>query len=415
MNPTPKPIQSATGDFSPAPSGPLDGSDLPLQPNAPRPLPWWRRFTRFTSRTGLRWLLAVAVGVVISIPLFYIPFNYVLVYPGPTLNVIGNDAQGQRIIQVEDAPTYPTTGKLLMTTVSTVGGPENPVRGIDILRAFLTPGSDIQPLSERVPQGMTANKLRKIGAAQMLNSQQVSQAVALYALGYDISARLEVGEVVKGSASAGKLQAGDILLQASWGDKHSLDLSKLDSLNKLSEDVAAGTEVTFQIRRGGQEYSVPITPQASPTDGHPVFGFAYIPDVTLPVKIDFTVDEISGPSAGTMFALGIVDEMTPGSLTGGERIAGTGTISLSGKVGAISGIPQKLLAARRDGAKYFLAPVDNCQEVIGKEPEGLRVVAVDNFNQALQAVEDIAAGKGQRTKTCAAALKEQAKQKSAQE
>jgi PDZ domain-containing protein len=92
-----------------------------------------------------------------------------------------------------------------------------------------------------------------------------------------------------------------------------------------------------------------------------------------------------------MFSLAIYDKLTPGALTGGINIAGTGTIDSAGKVGPIGGIAQKLVGAKRGGAAWFLAPAENCNEVVGHIPDGLQVVKVATFAQARDAVKAIAA------------------------
>jgi Lon-like protease len=101
---------------------------------------------------------------------------------------------------------------------------------------------------------------------------------------------------------------------------------------------------------------------------------------------------VGGPSAGMMFALGIVDKLTPGSATGGAFVAGTGTIADDGSVGPIGGIQQKLVAARRAGARYFLAPAGNCAEAKGAVPKGLQVVKVAKLHESVQALAAIKAG-----------------------
>ena len=111
----------------------------------------------------------------------------------------------------------------------------------------------------------------------------------------------------------------------------------------------------------------------------------------FPIDVKLRLADVGGPSGGTMFALGIYDTLTPGSLTGGQIIAGTGTIDESGQVGPIGGIRQKLYGAQRAGASWFLAPAENCNEVIGHIPSGLQVVRVKTFTDALAAVKQIAA------------------------
>src|SRR5690606_10810906 len=112
----------------------------------------------------------------------------------------------------------------------------------------------------------------------------------------------------------------------------------------------------------------------------------------FPFDVTIQLDNVGGPSAGMMFALGIVDVLTPGEATGGEDIAGTGTIAGDGDVGPIGGIRQKLYGARDAGADWFLAPQENCDEVTGHVPDGLRVVSVDTLADALTAVDAIAHG-----------------------
>jgi Lon-like protease len=132
---------------------------------------------------------------------------------------------------------------------------------------------------------------------------------------------------------------------------------------------------------------------ASPEDGRTVLGVYIDPTFDFPFSVKIQIEDIGGPSAGTMFALGIIDMLTPGDLTGGKKIAGTGTIDADGRVGPIGGIRQKLVGARRAGASYFLAPADNCEEVRKHVPDGLAVVKVDTLDTARNAVTAIAAGK----------------------
>jgi Lon-like protease len=116
--------------------------------------------------------------------------------------------------------------------------------------------------------------------------------------------------------------------------------------------------------------------------------------------VTINAGEVGGPSAGTMFALAVYDTLTPGALTGGEDIAGTGTIDTAGTVGPIGGIRQKLVGARDGGASWFLAPAANCSQVVGHVPDGLRVVRIGTFDEARAAVEAIAAKRADRLPSC---------------
>lgn len=123
------------------------------------------------------------------------------------------------------------------------------------------------------------------------------------------------------------------------------------------------------------------------------------------VKVKMHIDDIGGPSAGMMYALGILNKLTGVDLVGGKTIAGTGTIDNNGKVGAIGGIRLKMISAKRDGARWFLAPNSNCDEVVGNIPQGLNVVSVKTLDDAYKALEKIKAGKSIKSfKTCNAKM-----------
>jgi PDZ domain-containing protein len=146
--------------------------------------------------------------------------------------------------------------------------------------------------------------------------------------------------------------------------------------------------------RAGQ----PVTETITPTDngaGRYILGVMLQYRFTFPFDVKISLDKVAGPSAGMMFSLGIIDKLTPGDLTGGTHVAGTGTISPDGVVGPIGGIGQKMQGARAGGATLFLAPAANCNEVVGHIPGGLQVVKVENLAQARHAVE--VAGSGQDT------------------
>src|SRR5690606_11772826 len=110
-----------------------------------------------------------------------------------------------------------------------------------------------------------------------------------------------------------------------------------------------------------------------------------------PFSIDFNLANVGGPSAGMIFSLAVVDKLTPGDLSGGEVVAGSGTISGDGHVGAIGGITHKMLAARESGATVFLVPADNCEEAKSAPQEGMELVKVDTLATAVGALEALSA------------------------
>ena len=112
----------------------------------------------------------------------------------------------------------------------------------------------------------------------------------------------------------------------------------------------------------------------------------------FPFQVKFSVGDIGGPSAGMMFALGIIDKLTKMDLTAGRFIAGTGEIEPSGRVDPIGGIQQKMVGARNAGSTIFLTPAANCADAKGAIPAGLRLVKVSTLNQAVTYLEALKAG-----------------------
>ena len=148
--------------------------------------------------------------------------------------------------------------------------------------------------------------------------------------------------------------------------------------------------------RDGKEVDVQVTPEERSADlfgavtvtGSPQIGIFLGQGFILPFPVTVTIDpRIGGPSAGLMFSLAIYDTLTPGSLTGGGRVAGTGEIAADGTVGAIGGIQQKIVGAREDGAELFLVPADNCEDTKGAHNGDMRLVRVDTFDTAKSALE----------------------------
>jgi len=147
----------------------------------------------------------------------------------------------------------------------------------------------------------------------------------------------------------------------------------------------------IKVVRDGQPKEFELTPQRK--DDAWVIGamVGYVYD--FPVDIELQLGDVGGPSGGLIFALGIYDVLTEGSLGGKSHIAGTGTITADGKVGPIGGIELKLIAAKKAGATLFLAPAGNCAEVVGQIPDGLSVVIVEDLESALVAIKDFNSGK----------------------
>ena len=166
------------------------------------------------------------------------------------------------------------------------------------------------------------------------------------------------------------------------------------SLREIVND-GDGDPVELLIERDGREQTVSVTPKQVEIDGETIWliGVTLITDYDFPIDVTIQLNNVGGPSAGMMFALGIIDMLTPGELNGGENVAGTGTITADGTVGPIGGIRQKMWGAMDAGADWFLAPETNCDEVVGPRPRtGCRVFSVETLDDSLDVLEAIRDG-----------------------
>jgi PDZ domain-containing protein len=179
----------------------------------------------------------------------------------------------------------------------------------------------------------------------------------------------------------------------------SVDGAKVTGQTQLTSLITAhpaGSQLRLSVLRGGK--TIPLTVRTKEVGGRPVMGVTITENFKFPFDVKFTVGNIGGPSAGMMFALGLIDKLTHDNLTGGKFIAGTGEITSSGQVQQIGGIQQKMAGARDAGATVFLAPAANCADVRGSVPAGLKVVKVGTLSQAMSDLE--ALQKGQPVPSC---------------
>lgn len=292
------------------------------------------------------------------------------------------------MIEIPGQKTYRTAGALDMLTVNVSGSREQAPSWFEVAQAYLDPSKAVLPIDSVYPVGTTVEKSNEQAAVDMQNSQKDAVAAALTKLGYTLPAALTVGGLSPKSPSRGILEKGDTIV--------SVDGKTADSVLGLRAIIAksgAGTPVSIAIRRGGVDKTVQVTPVLSTgADPVPIVGIYPAVTYTFPFEVKIQLENVGGPSAGQMFALGIIDKLTPGELNGGKKIAGTGTIDAAGTVGAIGGIRQKLYGARAAGATLFLAPYSNCDEVTGHIPAGIRVFAVKTLDDSLKALTAISSG-----------------------
>jgi PDZ domain-containing protein len=335
------------------------------------------------SRRTVAGLLALALVAVLGFVAWLRPVPYVIFRPGPTMNVLGS-FDGKTIVNVSGHKSYRDDGALRMVTVY-AGGPDQKTSLFDVVYAWIDRNRAVLPRSI-YDKGETDASNRQESAVEMTSSQDNATAAALDALGVSFRTEVEISTVAKDGASFGKLQKGDVLLAVNG--KRPADAAALVTLIRAVEP---GTPTELTIRRNGAEQKVTVTTKADPDDKTASrIGVGIRSTFVFPFKVSITLPStVGGPSAGMMFALAIYDVLTPGSLTGGATIAGSGEITPDGTVGEIGGIGQKLPAAQRDGAKLFLVAAENCAEAVRAhyDPGKMRLVKVHTLADAIKDVE----------------------------
>lgn len=331
----------------------------------------------------------IGVAVVGAVLFATAPSPYVVERPGPVFDTLGDvtttDGDAVPLIDIPGEDTYPTSGRLDLLTVYISGSRENPLSWLEVAQAWFDPSRTILPVDAVYPQGQTEEEADEESAAAMDTSQQDAVAAAFTELGVDYGSVVVIAGLVDGSPARGVLEPEDRILTVD-GEP----VARVEELRAALAAAGAGAPVQLGIRRDGAERTVTVVPEDG-EDG-PVIGVYAHAEYDFPFDVAIQLENVGGPSAGMMFALGIYDKLTPGELTGGEHIAGTGTIAGDGTVGAIGGIVQKMYGAREAGADWFLAPESNCGDVAGRIPAGLEVFAVGDLDDAIAAVDAIAAG-----------------------
>ncbi|BDV30982.1 YlbL family protein [Microbacterium terricola] len=344
---------------------------------------------RRPSRSTTVGIWALVVALVVLLVLTFLPTSYVIQQPGPVYNTLGSvenaDGEDVPLISVEGADTYETAGALDLLTVQVVGNRERTPSWFELALAWFDQSKAVLPIDSVFPEGQTTEERNEESAALMVDSQKEATAAALSELGYDVNAMLTVYSVVEDSAAEGQLEEGDIILAANGTP--ATDAGALRDIVNEGD----GAAVELSIVRDGEDQTISIVPKETEVDGEKTWllGVTLMSDFDFPIDVTIQLNNVGGPSAGMMFALGIIDVLTPGELNAGETVAGTGTITADGTVGPIGGIQQKLWGAKDAGASWFLAPESNCDEVVGHVPDGLRVFSVETLDDSLAALEAI--------------------------
>jgi len=348
-----------------------DGPTTPATPTERRPAR--RRNPRRVALWVVGFLLtAFLLGAT------FVPLPYYLFKPGSVRDT-------EPLISVEGTPIYPSDGSISYTTVSL-----RQASLLGLMQGWVDDDIDIYSRS-RVLQGRGVQENREVNLQMMDNSKQVATQVALERLGYDVD--VTVGQVVQavepGSPADGVLERNDTIVAVD-GERFDdgEDMSRL-----LGEHPPGDTVTVTVLPLAGEEKDVAITLAPAPDDpDRGIMGVSVIQVVLaydFPIDVEIDTGDVGGPSAGLAFTLALIDDLTPGDLTGGHNVAATGTISGDSTVGPVGGTGQKAAAVREKDVELFLVPTKDYKDAVEHAGDDLQVVAVDDLDDALAALADL--------------------------
>ena len=354
----------------------------------PSPLAW----DSLPSPPRRQWLWVV-LPVVMLIVLVLVSSMFTLPYyaiaPGSAREV--ND-----LIVTPGDHNFPPRGEVLLATVSL-----RRVTALDALQGWLDRDIDVVP-EEQILGTTKPKDLHKVNIELMDDSKQVATVVALRKAGFTVGEHGEgalVAQVNEGAPSEGRLEVGEVITAVDGrpmalsddviailkphrpGDVVRLDVSRGDTAPPRAEDIKLGSAPADRssCRADG------------PPDGLPCLGVSLRTKgrrFDLPFQVDIDSGQIGGPSAGLAFALGVIDAITPGELTGGRRVAATGTIDINENIGPVGGVYQKTAAVKDQDAELFLVPPQEYDAAVKRAGGDIKVVKVATLDDALAALAD---------------------------
>ncbi|HLM63586.1 MAG TPA: PDZ domain-containing protein [Acidimicrobiales bacterium] len=336
------------------------------------------------ARRGSRARQIWAAVVVLLLTAFVIsatvvPLPYYAFKPGSVRDT-------ESLISVgDDTRLYPAEGSISYTTVSL-----RQTTLIGLVTGWLDDDIDIHPEDE-VLGNRDADDNRTFNLQLMDSSKNVAAQVALERLGYDVDVSSDgvvVLRVEPGTPAEGVLESGDTITAV---DGTVLDTP--DALSTIMSDKAPGDRVAVAVESlDGVARDEELTLTAAPDDpARGVMGVVVQPrDVSydFPVDLQIETGDVGGPSAGLAFTLGLLDDLTPGELTGGVPIAATGEILSDGTVGQVGGTGQKAATVREAGIGVFLVPSADYADAVAHAGD-VDVIAVDTLDDALDALAEL--------------------------
>jgi len=336
------------------------------------------RWPWYASGIGLTAIAIAAAGWFVRLP-------YYTISPGSSLDV-------NERVEVSGAPSYDPEGEVRLLFVRQRAR-------VNVWRWIAASfDGDVDLYKEEgFTGGQSPEEIRDEARADMLVAQFDARTVALRTVGYDLEPETDGTSVLY---VFGDMPASDVL---SEGDLIvAIDGKVVRSSRELGRAIGrheAGESVSVTFVRDGERRTADVLTTAAFDDGRPIIGVRAVPPYDFPVDIEIDTDRIGGPSAGLAMTLSIIDELTPGELTGGGVVAATGTIDPAGNVGPIGGIAQKAGSARGAHAVLFLVPAcpegtyhADCEQNLDRARDragDMEVEEVATIDEALQALESI--------------------------
>jgi PDZ domain-containing protein len=319
------------------------------------------RVKRFLSIAPLVVVLAVIVGTT------WVTLPYYTEGPGPAREVVP-------LIDVDGQTTYQPNGKLIMTTVE-----YRKATAFTAFLAWLDPDRRVIGSDVLYPPGQTPEQERVRSISEMDTSKIDATYVVLHTVSSyptDHGTGVLIEGVYPGCPADGKLFAGDLIVAM-----NGTPVSTREQALKIFDSIPLDDPITFRVRAAGETHELTLTRARCVSADTPIVGITMVPNFPYPISI--ASGDVGGPSAGMMYALGLYDLLTPGELTGGRTVAGTGTIDLDGTVGPIGGIGDKIVAAQGAGADIFLVPDLDLKGAKAASDGSMQIVAISTLQEAL--------------------------------
>lgn len=281
-----------------------------------------------------------------------------------------------------EQPITEIHGALHLLTVN-VGSPSL----VEVVRTAFDDRRQLEERSNVIPEGIDPGVFFEQQRQAFVLSFDVAAAVGARLAGFEIDVRTApvLANVIEGSPADGVLEPGDTILAIDG-----TEVSSGEELASLTAEYVLGDEVDLRVLRGAEELELSVTIGQVDAMTRPGLGVFLQGDRLLEVETPFDIDlgptRIGGPSAGMMIALTVYDLLSDEDLARGRIIAGTGTITLSGQVGSISGIPQKVAAAESVRAELMLVPEPLLELALASRRTAMEIVGVATIEDALEAL-----------------------------